>query len=87
MKSQGAPKTKDAGSASVIEQHLAGEIIWLGFRRNGDGTFVRYHAVTKDGRFSAVDCERNEGLPSFAHDFRAMVAKAIQFNLNPLKRK
>ena len=66
---------------------LAGEIMWLGFRRHGDGRFTRYQAVTRDGRFVAVDSERNEGLASFARDFRIMVGKVLQFSLNPLRRK
>lgn len=82
---------EDKGSApaqvSMVDQHLSGEIIWLGFRRHGDGRFTRYQAVTVDGRFVAVDSERNEGLPSFARDFQAMVGKALKFTLNPLKRK
>ena len=76
-----------ANPASVIEQHLTGEIVWLGFRRHGDGRFTRYQAITKDGKFLAVDSERNEGLASFSRDFRMMVGKALQFSLNPLKRR
>lgn len=73
--------------ASMVEQHLAGDVTWLGFRRHGDGRFTRYQAVTRDGRFMAVDSERNDGLASFQRDFRIMVGKALQFALNPLKRK
>jgi hypothetical protein len=73
--------------AAVIEQHLGGDIMWLGFRRHGDGKFTRYQAITRDGKFVAVDSERNEGLASFARDFRMMVGKALQFSLNPLKRR
>jgi hypothetical protein len=72
---------------SMVDQHLAGEVMWLGFRRHGDGKFTRYQAVTRDGRFVAVDSERNDGLASFHRDFRAMVGKALQFVFNPLKRK
>lgn len=77
----------DSGPSQMVEQHLSGDITWLGFRRHGDGKFTRYKAVTRDGRFVAVDSERNEGLASFARDFRADVGKALQLNLNPLKRK
>lgn len=72
---------------SVMDQHLAGDITWLGFRRHGDGKFTRYQAVTRDGRFLAVDSERNEGLASFNRDFRIMVGRLLQFVYNPLKRK
>lgn len=72
---------------SMVDQHLAGEVMWLGFRRHGDGKFTRYQAVTRDGRFVAVDSERNDGLASFQRDFRAMVGKALLFVFNPLKRK
>jgi len=72
---------------SMVDQHLAGEVIWLGFRRHSDGKFTRYQAVTRDGKFLAVDSERNEGLASFVRDFKAMVGKALQFSLNPLARK
>lgn len=80
-------KADTASGLSMVEQHLAGEVMWLGFRRHGDGKFTRYQAVTRDGRFVAVDSERNEGLASFARDFRIMVGKALQFTLNPLRRK
>lgn len=83
----GKVKTDDAQPLSMVEQHLAGEVTWLGFRRHGDGRFTRYQAVTRDGRFVAVDSERNDGLSSFAWDFRIMVGKALQFTLNPLRRK
>lgn len=72
---------------SMVEQHLSGEVMWLGFRRHGDGKFTRYQAVTRDGRFVAVDSERNDGLASFHRDFRAMVGKALQFTFNALARK
>lgn len=89
-----APKTNadkvkaEAAAAPTLEsQHLSGEILWMGFRRHGDGRFTRYQAVTRDGRFVAVDSERNEGLASFHRDFRIMVGKVLQFAYNPLKRK
>lgn len=82
---------EDKGTAtlpvSMVDQHLGGEVVWIGFRRHGDGRFTRYQAVTRDGRFVAVDSEQNEGLPSFARDFQAMVGRAIKLHLNPLKRK
>jgi hypothetical protein len=84
---QRTTEKKGTGPVAVLEQHLAGEIVWLGFRRHGDGKFTRYKAVTKDGRFLAVDSERNEGLASFQRDFRAMIAKALLLALNPLARK
>jgi|DEB19_MinimDraft_3_1074340.scaffolds.fasta_scaffold00173_13 hypothetical protein len=84
---QRAKQDKGPESSSVIEQHMAGEIVWLGFRRHGDGKFTRFQAITKDGRFVAVDSERNEGLASFARDFRAQVAKALIFTINPLRRR
>lgn len=76
-----------AAQVSMVDQHLGGEVVWIGFRRHGDGRFTRYQAVTRDGRFVAVDSEQNEGLPSFARDFQAMVGRAIKLHLNPLKRK
>lgn len=82
---------EDKGTATLpvgmVDQHLGGEVVWLGFRRHGDGRFTRYQAVTRDGRFVAVESEQNEGLPSFARDFQAMVGRAIKLHLNPLKRK
>lgn len=72
---------------SVMDQHLAGDIVWLGFRRHKDGKFTRYQAITKDGIFIAVDSEMNQGLPSFARDFKVMVAKALAFTINPLARR
>ena len=80
-------KPDAAPPASMVEQHLSGDITWLGFRRHGDGKFTRYQAVTREGRFMAVDSERNDGLASFQRDFRIMVGKALQFALNPLRRK
>lgn len=76
-----------APPVSMMEQHLSGDITWLGFRRHGDGKFTRYQAVTRDGRFVAVDSERNDGLASFQRDYRTMIAKALQLALNPLRRK
>lgn len=84
---QRAKQDKGPESASVMEQHMAGEIIWMGFKRHGDGRFTRYQAITKDGKFIAVDSEQNEGLASFARDFRAQVAKALVFVINPLRRR
>lgn len=78
---------QDKGPDAMVEQHLAGDIVWLGFRRHGDGKFTRYQAITKDGRFVAVESERNEGLASFARDFKTQVAKALIFTINPLKRR
>lgn len=80
-------KADAAPPASMVEQHLGGDVTWLGFKRHGDGKFTRYLALTRDGRFMAVDSERNDGLASFQRDFRIMVGKALQFALNPLKRK
>lgn len=80
-------KADSAPPASMLEQHLSGDIMWLGFRRHGDGRFTRYQALTRDGRWMAVDSERNDGLASFHRDFRIMVGKALQFVFNPLKRK
>jgi len=74
-------------AATMMEQHLMGEVTWLGFRRHGDGKFTRYQAISRDGRFVAVDSERNDGLASFQRDFRIMVGKALQLALNPLRRK
>ena len=83
---QRAKQDKGPEGASIMEQHLAGEIVWMGFRRHG-GKFTRYQGITKDGKFVAVDSERNEGLASFARDFKAQVAKALIFTINPLRRR
>jgi hypothetical protein len=81
-------KTKPEAVAPLqLDDHLAGDIMWLGFKRHGDGKFTRYRAVTRDGKFAAVDSERSEGLASFHRDFRVAVAKALAFAMNPLVRK
>ena len=71
----------------MLEQHLLGEIVWIGFKRHGDGKFTRYKAVSHDGKWVAVDSERNDSLPSFARDFKIMIGNALRLAINPLKRK
>lgn len=87
------PGTANKGTADVrpqltmTEQHLSGDILWIGFRRHGDGRYTRFQGVTQDGRWVAVEHEPNDGIASFVRDFKAQVGKLLQVSMNPLKRK